>query len=86
MVSLRITAYGRLGISSAVPRSRGLRRLTRSDQSDKNCDDHEEYGNVFDDLRGLSISHVSDWERSNTHDSATLLPYFDVEDGCMYLL
>jgi len=40
----------------------------RSDQSDENCDDHEEYRDVFD------------------NDGATLLPYFDVEDGCMYLL
>jgi hypothetical protein len=50
------------------------RLLTRSDQSDENCDDHEEYRDVFDDLRGLSISHVSVWGRSSTHDGATLLP------------
>lgn len=40
----------------------------RGDQGDENCDDHEEYRNIFD------------------NDGATLLPQFDVKDGCMYLL
>lgn len=68
----------------SIPRVK--KRLTRSDQGDENCDDHEEYRNVFDNLRGLSILHVRVWERPNTHDGATLLPQFDIEDGCMYLL
>ena len=85
MVSLRITAYGRMRISSR-PDSRGdKKKLTSSDQGDENCDDHEEYGNVFDNLRGSSIPHARG-HGTNTHDGATLLPQFDVENGCMYLL
>lgn len=82
-MSLRITAYGPDVNQVSVPRVK--KRLTCSDQGDEECDDHEKYRNVFDNLWGLSNPHVRD-EHSNTHDSATLLPHFDVEDGCMYLL
>jgi hypothetical protein len=53
MVSLRITAFGQMQISLSVPRD--IKKLTRSDQGNENCDDHEEYRNVFDNLWGLSI-------------------------------
>jgi hypothetical protein len=67
----------------SVPRDK--KKLTRSDQGNENCDDHEEYRYVFHNLWGLSIPHGV-WEHSNTHDGATLLPQFDIENGCMYLL
>ena len=35
------------------------KRLTRSDQGDEDCDDHKEYRNVFDNLRGACQFHMS---------------------------
>lgn len=60
-------------------------RLTGSDQANEDCDDHKEYGDVFDNLSRSQFRSRA-WERSNTHDGTTLLPHFDVEYGRVYLL
>ncbi len=61
-------------------------RLTGSNQADNGRNDRKEYRNVFDNLRRLCQILDEVWERPDTHDGTTLLPHFDVEDGCVYLL
>ena len=84
MVSLRITAYGRMRVSSA---SRGLEKDSRvAIKATKIAMTMKNIGTYLIICEGLLIQHVRVWEPSNTHDGATLLPQLDVEDGCMYLL
>jgi hypothetical protein len=70
-------------ISSA---SRGLKRDSRvAIKATKIAMTMKNIGTYLMICEGCQF-HMRVWERFNTHDGATLLPHFDVEDGCVYLL